>query len=490
MVVNDWQVPAPLFNANAVPYPTTLLPDIIRNAVEEYKNYGQQPLSIIACSALANVSLVCQGLANIARDEHLISPLSLYFIIVAESGERKTAVDKVFSDCAKQWEQIKRDDLKDNIKRNQAERDAWYAQREGILATIKTPKHKGENIESLKYQLQQLDLREPKKIILPNLYHEETNAESLAYNLASGWQSSSLWSDEAGIVVGGHGMNQDNITKFITLLNRLWDGNSYRVNRKTTDSFVVEGRRLTCSLMMQPAVFDQLLNRCGNISRDSGFLARCLVVRPPSTMGTRYYQPLSPDMPNMRAFCDRIKSLLALPLVTDERQRLNLPLLKLSQAAKDVWIQFHDEVEKQLSIDGEFNNIKDFAAKAAENAARLAGNFHIFGNENGQVVDFDNMQRAIQLMDWHLKETKRLNLSTEYQDAQLLLNWLKDKQYREIKINDVLRLAHPTLRIKERRNKAIQVLQEHRYLIMTAKDNKQHLILNPYVWEEIQNETQ
>ena len=93
-----WPTPIPLINeaeSEDHPYPIEALPSIVRNAVITYQQYGQQPLPLIACSALANVSLACQTLANVARDSLLISPVSLYFITVASSGEREMMKGKI-----------------------------------------------------------------------------------------------------------------------------------------------------------------------------------------------------------------------------------------------------------------------------------------------------------------------------------------------------------------------------------------------------------
>ena len=95
-------------------YPIDALPKIIKNAVTSYQSYGQQPLSMIACSALASVSLVCQALANVARDKLLISPTSLYFLVVADSGERKSASDSVFRQAINEWELKTRKKLQKN----------------------------------------------------------------------------------------------------------------------------------------------------------------------------------------------------------------------------------------------------------------------------------------------------------------------------------------------------------------------------------------
>lgn len=84
----SWDEPIPLIHEfeESLPYPAQCLPNPIREAVIGYHQYGKQPLSLIACSALASVSLACQTIANVARDRFLISPVSLYFIQVALSG--------------------------------------------------------------------------------------------------------------------------------------------------------------------------------------------------------------------------------------------------------------------------------------------------------------------------------------------------------------------------------------------------------------------
>lgn len=67
--LTDWKKPIPLLSGMDqriyYPYPTDCLPSVIYNAVMAYQRYGQQPVPLIACSALANVSLACQTLANL-----------------------------------------------------------------------------------------------------------------------------------------------------------------------------------------------------------------------------------------------------------------------------------------------------------------------------------------------------------------------------------------------------------------------------------------
>jgi len=138
--------PIPLRSSNQSPYPINSLPDIIKNAITAYAEYGQQPISLLASSALSHVSLSCQGLANVARDNLLISPVSMYFITVASSGERKTAADKVFNQGIRQWEENTINELMPEYERQKSEYLSWSVQRKAMLAMIKKYSTQGADV--------------------------------------------------------------------------------------------------------------------------------------------------------------------------------------------------------------------------------------------------------------------------------------------------------------------------------------------------------
>ncbi len=87
-------------------------------------------------------------------------------------------------------------------------------------------------------ELKELLKNEPTIPLVPELFFEDITQEAFTNNLAYSWPSSSLWSDEAGIILSGYGM-QNNTTKFIATLNRLWDGNPFISHRKTSKSFTI-----------------------------------------------------------------------------------------------------------------------------------------------------------------------------------------------------------------------------------------------------------
>jgi len=480
----DWQNPIPLLHPyeKASPYPIQCLPNIIGDAVRTYHQFGKQPLSLIACSALASISLACQSLANVARDRLLVSPVSLYFLLVAISGERKSSIDHVFSHGIKEWEINIRGKLDPEIRIARTLHQAWFAEKEGILNQIRRSSLSGEDTTSLKDQFVEVVENEPIVPLLPELFFEDTTQEALASHLAGGWPSASLWSDEGGIVINGHGM-QNNNTKLVALLNRLWDGKNFTAHRKTSKNFTIADRRFTVSLMLQPLILQQMLSKGGGVNRQSGFMARCLMAYPESSMGERYYEEPPESLSGLSTFHDRILASLDASLSLDKSGCHEIPNLHFSNQAKAAWVSFFNEIETGLS--DEWSTIKDFASKAAENTARLSALFHLFTGQNG-VINYENMEQAIGIIRWHLSETRRIFYakpkSTKHADAIKLIDWIIEKSFTSTTPRYLQQYG--PLRERQGRNQAIEMLIEHHYLSETNTDGKTVILVNPAVFEK------
>jgi putative DNA primase/helicase len=479
----DWPEPQSLDReaAQSEPYPLDALPGAVGAAVREYQAYGQQPVALVASSALAVVSLAAQGLADVARDERLAGPLSLNFLIIAQSGERKTAADKALGAMLSDWERERADALRDEIKRNRAALDAWAAEQEGIKAAIKAAvRKKQDEADKLRQRLMDHALQKPAELIAPRLRYEDVNPQSLAFMLAAGHPSAALWSDEGGMVTGSHGMGKDSLLGFMAGLNRLWDGGAIHHDRKQAQSVHLEGRRLTVNLMVQPIVLRELAQRGGGLTRGSGFLARYLVTSPLSTMGARLYREAPRGMPRLSEFHQRIRELLDANLPLDDQGRLCPALLRLSPGAFSIWREFHDETERELKPLGDYATVCDFAAKSAENAARIAGCLHVFEGAQG-AIPHETMQRAVTLARWYLREALRvldvLDEPQAWADTRLLDAWLAEAG--DSPIRDVLRLGPGPLRDKARRNAAVDVLTELGRARIERDGRRETLARNP-----------
>ncbi|MGH7291732.1 MAG: YfjI family protein, partial [Myxococcota bacterium] len=352
-------------------YPLDALPETMRAAVAEVLDYVQCPPALAASSALAVLSTAAQGRVDVVRDHGLDGPTSLYLLAVAESGERKSTVDRLFGAALRDWQRAALDAAQPALARYRAALSAWEAHAKGLAAAIQAAAKGGRDASAHHAELEAHESRRPVAVRAPIIIQTDATPEALAWALHVGWPSAALMTAEGGLVLGGHGMQRDSIMRHLALLNALWDGADHRVARRTSESYLLAGRRLTLWLQVQPPALAQYLADHGALARGTGWLARCLIARPPTTQGTRTYRAPPPRWPRLSAYHARIRALLDEPLQMDG-ERLRPREIWLRDTARRAWIAYHDEVERDLAPGGELASIRDAAAKAADNAARLA----------------------------------------------------------------------------------------------------------------------
>lgn len=424
-----WPAPQPLAaKIEPEPYPQDALPDTIRAAVEEVQDFVMAPIPLVASSALAALSLACQAHVDVMRAEKLHGPVGLFMLTVADSGERKTTCDNFFVHVVRGFEQDQANAMESAIKAHESAMSAWEAEHEGILMALKAASKKGGPTERLRNDLAELQHNKPEPPRVPRLLYADATPEALAYALAKQWPSAGVLSNEAGIVFGSHGMGKDSVMRNLALLNQLWDGATTTIDRRTSESFTVRGARLTVGLQVQEPTLREFFDRAGVLARGTGFLARFLFAWPQSTQGTRFFKEAPAGWPAQARFNRRIREILDIAAPIDERGALTPAMLTFSPDAKAAWVQYHDTIERELANGGELYDVRDVAAKTAENAARLAALFHVFEHGIGGAIGLDSFERASRIVAWHLSEARRffgeLALPKELADAARLDSWL------------------------------------------------------------------
>lgn len=474
----------------AVPYPVDALPGDIRGAVEEAAARVQCPESIAACSALSALSLAAQALVDVRRTEMLEGPVSLYFIAIADSGDRKTSADRQFKPAMDKWEQKKRDEVAPKLADKRAELASWEAKKESVLQKIKQHKKDGKAalMQEAERELIELERNAPKPERFPQILYADNTPESLAWDLAKpgGWPTGGIMSPEAGIVLGSHGMGKDSLMRNLALLNSLWDGTSHAVNRRTSESFNVRGVRLTMGLAAQSEVVKDFLDN--RLARGIGFVARFLIACPASIQGMRPYKDHESPL-YLPAFNARIGELLDEPFLQDERGELAPAVLTFSPDAKAAWVKLYNDIEAELSPGRSLSELKDIASKAADNAARLAALFHVYQNgASGQICEQDTTAAA-RIVTWHLYEARRflgdIALPQSTLDAKRLSEWLA-RYCRENKTGTLRQRTaqiYGPIRDGERLNKAFSELEETHH-VRRLQEGRQRLVqVNPSLWE-------
>jgi len=425
---HDWPEPSPLVAAlKPESYPLDALPDTIRKAVEEVRAFAKAPVSLLASSALASVSLAIQALYDVKRADGLTGPVSLFLLTIADSGERKSTCDSYFTLPHREYEKEQAGRKKPDLQEYRAKLAAWEAKRAAILNAIR----KGEGTSGSERELYDLQKQKPPAPRVPKLLR---TPENLAYILAHQWPSAGILSSDAGIVLGAHGMGQDSIMRNLTLYNVLWDGGEHSIGRKTSECYTVRGARLTVGLQIQEPTLREFFERSSGLARGTGFLARFLVARPESTQGYRPFTDPPSSWPMLAAFNQRVSEILNTEAKLDDDGALTPDMLALSPEAKDAWRAFHDAIEVELRTGGELYDVRDVASKAADNAARLAALFHVF-ECGGGTIGLESLEAASRVVAWHLNESHlffgELALPPELANAARLDSWLLNYCQRE-----------------------------------------------------------
>jgi hypothetical protein len=463
--------------ADSEPYPIDSLPPILRNAVLEVQEATQAPLAMVACSAISATSAACQALIDVRRDEQLKGPVSLFFVVLGESGERKSTVDSFFIKPLKEFHQRGAEQAKQERKKHNAAMAVWSAKCASVENRIKQKatgaakagsKDEGVSLAQLEEQLAQLHLEEPVAPLSPKLLMTDITQEKLVQQLASEWPSCAMIAAEGGVVFGGRSLSKEDQLSTLSTFDSLWSGEFVQSSRKTVDSFELDGVRMTLSLQIQPPVFWEFVSN-NPLARWIGFFARCLFAFPASTQGNRLYKRQQASLPALQGLHEKLAALLAMEPVMKDR-RLTPEAIPLSQEAMGAWIETHDTIERQLAEGGNYTHVRDFGSKAAENVARLAAVLQIV--EPGPIVEVseENIRRASKVVEWHMAEAKRCfpgaapSSDPIEKDSRELLQWMiaraADTGLNSVSTEDLGRYGPSRLRLKKKRSVAIEVLIE------------------------------
>lgn len=386
-------------------YPIDAFPSAIRNAALRMIEVIQAPPALIGQSLLAAVTLAVQPHVDVMIDGR-VSPSSNNFLTIGESGIRKSGIDRNANHVIRERQKTAHSKAATEKIDLEAKQAAWKATRTRIVGD------KNLSHEQIKIELIALGEEPTEPCIVE--YTEEPTYEGLVRNYAAGNLSMGLFSDEGGRFLGGFAMNQENATKTITGLSKLWDGDCITRTRGGDGNILIYGVRLSLHLMLQPILADKVFS--DPMLSGQGFMSRCLCCHPESNIGNRPYKEvdLSKD-PAMNSYHEVLKGIADIPYPLGEAGTgLNPKRLVFASDAKETWIQFHDHIEA-LQKDGvELSRIRGFASKAAEHAARIAAvltyfsSFSDFSSGVISEINSESLDAAIELTQFYISEALRL----------------------------------------------------------------------------------
>lgn len=403
-------------------YPVDLFPPVLRDVIVALFRDVDAPLDLISGTILSAVSLACQSFIEVQLPDGRIKPCSLYNIILANSGERKSTI---FSLVMKPFFEFERNDKfnrEEKVADYNAEMEVWNIKRKAIVKLINKKITKGEECS---YELEELKILNMTKPAMPRkmkLIYTDTTPEALQRGLYDNIPWAGLASDEASVFFEGRAKNN------LGFLNELWDGAMVDVERRGENSFSVDDNRFTILLMVQHDIFKQYFKRHGNKATGSGFLSRFLIsfispspVRSLSSLG-------NVNSTELNIFHSRINEILSNLNPNINVHKKTRRTIGLSSDAQFELDKFYRKVEQEIINNHQHNAIKSMLMKLPENALRIAALLQYFHNSDALEISTEFFVCATYLAGYYGNITVKLfwtEFATEEQDALVVYNWLK-----------------------------------------------------------------
>ncbi|MCL2430562.1 MAG: YfjI family protein, partial [Alphaproteobacteria bacterium] len=461
----EYEGPRPLRRAlpPATPFPIAAFDcaQVLRDAILAIAARTQAPLAICGNAVLAAATVCAQAHADVKMPYNEPRPLSDDFVSVAESGDRKTSADDLALRPIREREAELRKDYAFAMQAYREELDAYKAHKEHLQHSLKKDR------QALREAMAKLG-PEPSKPLKPTILIDNPTVEGMETYAAEGQPSFGLFTAEGGKLLGGHLLNDENRMKAGATLNLLWDGKPMpRFRRDYGEK--LPGRRFSMHVMVQPVIATRMLS--DETLLNLGTLARCLVVAPDSTAGTRFWRdvPAAAGMA-LRDYGNALAVLLERdPPKGNEPNELKPPALPLSTDADRLWKAYHDKVERKLARDGIWATIRALGAKLPEHAARIAGTLTIATDPDATEIGTHALEGGMILADYYAAEALRL-VAAGLTDpdlilAEKLLAWLHaDPARTVVHLREIYQYGPNAIRDKATALRIVAILMDHDWL--------------------------
>ena len=161
---------------------------------------------------------------------------------------------------------------------------------------------------------------------------------------------------------------------------------------------------------------------------------------------------------------------IKLPVKNGRKNELEPGKMTFDAAATQTWINFADTVERHMAVGGKWEQIRGFANKLPEHAARLAGVLALVNNIHVRIVGQDFLNAGIILANYYASEAQRLHeqgyIDPDIALAEKLLTWLFNNWKQElISLPDIYQRGLNAISDKKTALKIVKILEEHGCLL-------------------------
>ena len=435
-------------------FPVDALPVTVKNYVNAVAEHSQTSPDMAAVISLGVLAVCLQGKYKVEGTEGYYEPLSLYTVVIASPGERKSSVMRDMTEFLYEYEQEYNKSRSDEIRANNLKRETLERQIAGIQKQLERKESK-----DLDYELQYLksELEQTPELKPVRFFADDCSSEALTSLMAANGGTFSVISTEGGIfdIMAGRYSNKVNIDIWL----KGHCGDAVYVDRMTREAECIMHPALSAILSIQPSVLDEIMSNTTMSGR--GLIARFLYSSPPSRIGNRVFRTPAIPPEIKSAYRNMIFKLMSI-------QNLEIQTLKLSDKAAMVMADYFDEHERFLV--GEGQAISDWASKYIGAVLRIAGLLHVVDMlDNKNEISDKTISRAIQIGKYFLAHSSyaysMMGTDLSIQKAKFVIAKLKKKRIEQIKRSELFQMCRGKFFKKtEEIFPTLELLEGHGYI--------------------------
>lgn len=470
--------PIPLVStAEPSPFPLEVLPAVLQEYVRQISHALQVHPDMPSALSLAILAACVQGKTKINITPEWQEELSLYTAVIAEPGERKSAVFSALTAPIYRFTE--------NYNLTHAAEIAAY---QNNLKRLEVRKNKliSDNAaeEEINEVQSELSLLLANPVVPMRLIAADCTPEALAVIMSRNNDKISILSDEGvfDIMSGLYTSGRSNINIYLNA----YDGQSISIDRKGSGSLLLNRPLITFGICCQPSVIADFIGDKQFIGK--GLAQRFLFSRPPSMLGKRTLQYAPVDIEVRNSYITLINSLLEMQ-DTDNT-------IKMSSEAFKLFSSFYNEIEVKLGQQGRYSVSRTFLSKLAGKTARICGLIHLCGHSVNEPVSAETVKSAVHIARYFMEQNEVIfsadnDLAIAEYAADRIITNAKKNGCDSFRARDIKRFCQ---KYKAKQlDEALTILCEHNYIRFTPDDkkypNKQCGIysINPYLIYDRQN---
>jgi replicative DNA helicase len=455
----EWPEPIPLIGQRECPpFPVHVLPDWMADQARQVAVEMQYPPDLPAQLAITAVSLCISRRVSVQVDGPWVEGTNIYTVTAMNASAGKSpAVKHMFGPI--------NDFEVDLIEAAAKEIDDRELERKLIEKDIADALKRNDKTQAGTFTD---ELRSKPPIAKPRLIAEDITPEKLAMVMAEQGGRLALVSTEGGVfqIMAGRYSEASNLDIFL----QAWSGDNITQDRVGRESLIIRDARLSVALTVQPIVLTQIGDN-GEF-KGRGLLARFMYAIPPSTVGTRDRRRRSTwDQAIADRYADRLRS-LARRFIKDDC----LPVLRLSDAAYEVFTDWQQGHEARMGYNGDLEHLAEWVSKMHSTVCRLAGVIHMAERDDRveemtgpllSEITEETMLRAIVVGDYWVAHARiagdMWGADPEVDKALRLLRWAQKRRADEgdvFTIRDAMRGLRKQFPKAEAAIPALQILTE------------------------------